>query len=104
MLILGTATLYSFFVIILPIQSFKYFGERMSGFNPMSLSMGILQLSVSSDKNANILLASQEIDTAAKASAELLVEKNFNFDFANVFKIFGLTTRFFQNVGTLRTQ
>ena len=80
LIIFGTATLYSFFVIILPkIQSLKYFGERMSGFNPMSLSMGILQLSVSSDKNANILLASQEIDTAAKASAELLVENNFQF-------------------------
>ena len=80
MLLFGTAALYSFFVLIFQkIESLKYFGERMSGFNPMSLSMGILQLSVSSDKNANILLASQEIDTAAKASAELLVENNFQF-------------------------
>lgn len=73
-----TGALFSLFLLILPtIQSLKYFGERMSSFTPESLSMGILQLSVSSDKNANILLASQEIDKAAKASAELLVDKNF---------------------------
>ena len=58
-------------LLLFPIQSLNHFIKSMSGFS--QLTMGILQLSVSSDKNANILIASQEIDKAANATAELLV-------------------------------
>ena len=64
--------LFLLVVLLFPtIQTFSHFEKGMSSFS--QLSMGILQLSVSSDKNTNILIASQEIDKAAKATAELLV-------------------------------